>query len=68
MTDNDLATMNGAICSPIATFQYCYQMDGINPCSIDIMPYALAILETDLECLSMIPYFASIETVHDVGV
>lgn len=71
MSDNDLATMNGAICSNNATLQYSYQVDGINPCQIITSPYAQAlplVLRTNPTCVSIIPYFAYIETIDNIDV
>ncbi len=71
MTENDLATMNGAICSPSATLQFSYGVDGINPCVILQSPYAQAlpqVLRLSPVCVSMIPYFSFIETVNNIDV
>jgi len=71
MTENDLATMNGAICANNATLQYSYAVDGINPCLILQAPYATAlpqVLKLSPQCVSMIPYFASIATVNNIDV
>lgn len=71
MTENDLATMNGAICAPSSTLQYSYAVDGINPCQIITSPYAQAlplVLRTAPQCISMIPYYAFVETVSGVDV
>lgn len=71
MTENDLATMNGAICSTNATLQYSYAVDGINPCLITTQPYAMAlpmVLRMNPVCVSMIPYYAFIETINNIDV
>lgn len=71
MTQNDLATMNGAICSPSAVLTFSYQVDGIHECTILAQPYAEAlprVLKTAPICVAMIPYYASIETVNNIDV
>lgn len=71
MTDNDLATMNGAICSSNSTLEYSYQVDGINPCRIMTSPYSMAlplVLRLNPICVSIIPYFSSMETINNVDV
>lgn len=71
MTDNDLATMNGAICSSNATLEYSYLVDGINPCKITTSPYSMAlplVLRLNPKCVSIIPYFASVETINNIDV
>jgi hypothetical protein len=71
MTENDLATMNGAICSSNSTLQYSYGVDGINPCVILTAPYAQAlpqVLRLAPQCVSMIPYYSYIETINAIDV
>jgi hypothetical protein len=71
MTDNDLATMNGAICSSNSTLEYSYLVDGINPCKIMTSPYSMAlplVLRLNPTCVSIIPYFSSMETINNVDV
>lgn len=71
MTENDLATMNGAICSANSTLQYSYMVDGVNPCVIFTSPYAEAlprVLKTAPQCVSMIPYYSFIETINGIDI
>lgn len=71
MTENDLATMNGAICAANATLQFSYQVDGINPCLILTQPYAQAlpqVLKYNPVCVSMIPYYSFVEAVNSIDV
>lgn len=71
MTENDLATMNGAICASNSTLQYSYGVDGVNPCVILTAPYAQAlplVLRTAPQCVSMIPYFSYVETINGIDV
>ena len=71
MTENDLATMNGAICASNSTLQYSVAVDGINPCVILTNPFADAlpqVLKLAPVCVSMIPYYAFVETINNIDV